>query len=286
MRDFFVKVNMNYKKLKDSILIYDKENFNPQHILECGQVFSYKKIDDKYIVYPKDKYAEITEEKEFYKIKTNDTDFFENYFDLKNDYSLIKTKLSKFNILKQPIKYGYGIRILSQDLFETLISFIISANNNIKRIHMILDKIRENLGDLMQNNTYSFPTYEKLAKMDKEFFVKIGAGYRAEYIVKVLKQINPKMLEEAKELETYKLRNFLISLSGIGPKVADCILLFGYKRGDVFPVDTWIHQMYNNYYPKLENREKIRNNLVNEFKSLSGYAQQYLFFYQRSGENK
>ena len=151
---------------------------------------------------------------------------------------------------------------------------------------MILDKMREKLGILMQNNIYSFPTYEKLSKMDKEFFVQIGAGYRAEYLVKVLKQINPKMLEEAKNYNTNDLRKFLISLSGIGPKVADCILLFGYKKEDVFPVDTWIHQMYNEYYPKLENREKIRNNLVKEFENLSGYAQQYLFFYQRSGQNK
>lgn len=273
---------MNYKKLKDSILIYDKENFNPQHILECGQVFSYKKLENKYIVYPKDKYAEIIEEKDFYKINTKYVNFFEDYFDLKRDYSKIKEQLSKFRILKKPIDFGFGIRILNQDVFETLISFIISANNNIKRIHMILDKMREKLGKKIQNNIYSFPTYEKLAKMDKEFFVEIGAGYRAEYLVKVLKQINPMMLEEAAKFDTNKLRNFLISLSGVGPKVADCILLFGYNKEDVFPVDTWIHQMYNKYYPKLENRERIRNNLVKEFSNLSGYAQQYLFFYQRN----
>ena len=276
---------MRYVKEKDRIFVYDKVDFNPQHILECGQVFCFQKVEDKYIVFPEDKYAEIIENDDCYIIKTKDVDYFENYFDLKNDYGKIKKNLSKYNILKNPLKYGYGIRILNQNLFETLISFIVSANNNIKRIKLILNNLRKNLGKEIERGVYSFPTYEKLKECDEDFFKAMGAGYRALYLVKVLGQTSPQILEEKRNLNTSQLRNYLISLSGIGPKVADCILLFGYKKGDVFPVDTWINQMYNQYYKIEENREKIRKNLVDEFGNMSGYAQQYLFYFQRSGQN-
>lgn len=269
----------NYQICEKSIKIFDKSSFNPQHILECGQVFCYKKEGDKYIVFPQDKYAEIIEREDCYEILTDFPEFFVEYFDLDTNYSLIKSKLSKFEILKSPLEFGYGIRILKQDLFETLVSFIISANNNIKRIQLILNRLRT---QLWQNG--AFPTYSVLKAQTQEFFEKIGAGYRAKYLYKVLRQITPQDLFDWKNLSTCDLRKKLISLSGVGPKVADCVLLFGYGRGDVFPVDTWIHQMYNKFYPKLDNREKIRENLVAEFKNLSGYAQQYLFYYQRSAD--
>lgn len=277
---------MKYEIGKDYIKIYSKEEFNPQHILECGQVFCYKKQGEKYIVFPASEYAEITECKNFYLIKTKNPLFFVEWFDLKKDYAKIKKHLSRFEIMKNPLEFGYGIRILKQELFETLISFIISANNNIKRIRMILNNIRKNLGEKIENDIFSFPSYEKLKECSEEFFKQMGAGYRASYIVKVLTQINPKMLYEWKNLSTKDLRNKLIDLSGVGPKVADCILLFGYNKEDVFPVDTWIAQMYNQYIEQLDNREKIRNNLVEVFNDLSGFAQQYLFYYQRSRENK
>lgn len=273
---------MKYQIEGNIIKIYSKEQFNPQHILECGQVFCYDKIDGKYIVFPGDKYAEISEKSDFYEIKVSknkDIDYFINFFDLKTDYDEIKKQLSKFDILKEPLKFGYGIRILNQDLFEIMISFIVSANNNIKRISLILNNLRRELGE---NN--SFPTYEKLFACNEDFFKKMGAGYRASYLYKVLRQITPKKLEEMKVLPTQELQNQLISLSGIGPKVADCIMLFGFHKGDVFPVDTWIHQMYNQYFSPLENRQIIRKNLVNQFGDLSGYAQQYLFYYQRSSK--
>lgn len=274
---------MKYIKEKNCIKIFDKTDFNIEHILECGQVFCFKKEDDKYILFPEEKYAEITENEEGYLISTKDVDYFENYFDLANDYGKIKNQLKDFKILEKPIEFGYGIRLLNQNLFETLISFIISANNNIKRIKLILNNIRRNLGEKIKDDVYSFPSYEKLKNCSQDFFKEMGAGYRASYLEKVLKQISPQKLEEMRGLQTKELRSALIELSGVGPKVADCVLLFGYKKGDVFPVDTWIHQMYNSCYDKLDNREAIRENLVKQFKQLSGYAQQYLFYYQRSG---
>jgi len=277
---------MKYEITSVGIKVYDKNDFNPQHILDCGQVFCYEKVGNKYIVYPQNYYAEIEECKDFYLIKTENVDFFVDYFDLNVNYSQIKHKLNVFDIMKKPVEFGSGIRILNQDLFETLISFIISANNNISRIKSILNKIRTSLGEKINNEIYSFPDYEKLKEQTEEFFVSCGAGYRAKYLVKVLSQITPKDLEGWKTYDTITLRKKLISLAGVGPKVADCILLFGYHRGDSFPVDTWIAQMYNQYFNKTDNREFIRRDLVDKFGNLSGYAQQYLFYYTRELNKK
>ena len=268
---------MDYKLSKNKIFIYGKEDFNTQHILECGQIFAF----EDNVVYSVDHRAEIKETQNGFEIDCDDEKYFEKFFDLQTDYSKIKKELLKTPLLKEPIKFGYGIRILKNELFETLISFIVSANNNIKRIKMILFRLREKLGKKM-DGYYAFPTYEKLLSVDVEFFKEIGCGYRAEYLYKVLRQITPQDLYDFQSLETEMLKNKLITLSGVGPKVADCVLLFGYGRKDVFPVDTWIAGMYNMYYSSESNRIKIRNNLVNQFKGLSGYAQQYLFYYQRS----
>ena len=269
---------MKYIKHKDKIEIIGKEDFNPTHILECGQVFSYSKEGEVYNVFPLDKKATVIQTEKGYDIVTDNPDFFINYFDLNTDYGYIKSRLSRFSILKKPLEFGHGIRILKQDLFEMLISFLISANNNIKRIQLILNRMREKLGE------GAFPSFDVLKSQPLEFFTSIGAGYRDKYLYNVLRQITPKILEDWAKLDTFSLRKNLLSLYGVGPKVADCILLFGYGRGDVFPVDTWVHKMYNTYYPKLDNRNQIRDNLVSEFGGLAGYAQQYLFYYQRSGQ--
>lgn len=278
---------MNYVIGKDYIEIFGKEDFDIKEILECGQVFSYKDMGDCYIVFSADKKAKVTETSLGYIIKTNAPDYFENYFDLKTDYGKIKETLSKFPILKKTIDFGKGIRILKQNLFETLISFIVSANNNIKRIQMILERLREKLGSKV-GDFYAFPTREQLKGATVEFFKEIGAGYRADYLYKVVRQIEDNTLNDWQKLDTKDLRNKLISLSGVGPKVADCVLLFGYGRQDVFPVDTWIEQMYVKFYCSnsqiVPNREKIRENLLKEFGNLSGYAQQYLFYSMRSRE--
>lgn len=273
---------MKYILEKDCIKIYDKEDFNPEHILECGQVFCYDKIGDEYIVYPQDKVASIKEFDDYYLIKTKNPSFFEFFFDLNNDYGEIKQELNKHEVMQKPIKFGHGIRILNQNLFEMTISFIISSNNNIKRIKFILNNLRKNLGNLIEKDIYSFPSFEKLYSCDEEFFKKMGAGYRANYLYKILRQIDNNIFERMKNLPTNELRNELIKLSGIGPKVADCILLFGFHRGDVFPVDTWIEKVYKTYFSDISDRNKIRQNLIDEFGDLSGYAQQYLFYYQRS----
>ncbi len=274
---------MEYKLEKDKIVIIGREDFNPEHILECGQVFSFFKNEKgNYVVLSTDKKAEILENETGFVIETETPEYFENYFDLKTNYGEIKANLKTFDILKAPIEYGFGIRILKQNLFETLISFIVSANNNIKRIKLILNRIKEKFGKKM-NGFFAFPTREELLKATEEDFATLGAGYRAKYLFAVLRQVDEQTLLEWVDLPTKQLRAKLISLMGVGPKVADCVLLFGYGRQDVFPVDTWIEQMHDRFYTHEPNREKVREKLVSEFGELSGYAQQYLFFFMRAG---
>lgn len=268
---------MKYKVLKNKIIIFGTDDFNPQHILECGQIFDFKKTERGYVVYSHGNDAEIIKIENNYEILTLNPQYFVNFFDLETNYHEIKDKLSHFEMLKEPIKFGYGIRILKNDLFETMVSFIISANNNIKRIQKIIWALKDKC-----TGGKSFPSHDQLLELSIEDFQKLGLGYRAPQLYKALRQVDEQMLESWHTLSSSDLRNKLISLSGIGPKVADCILLFGYGRGDVFPVDTWIHKMYNSFFSPLDDRKKIAKNLVEMFGDLSGYAQQYLFYYQRS----
>ena len=206
-------------------------------------------------------------------------------FDFFKNTEILSQKNLQKNILKEAIKFGSGIRILKQDLLEVIISFVFSANNNIKRITESLFKLREKFGT-KQSDFFAFPTLNQLQKIGEKDFKEIGAGYRSAQLVKLIEQIKEIDLEKLKNLETEILRKELIELSGIGPKVADCILLFGFGRTDVFPVDTWINQVFNSYFGKNENKTQIRKFLIKEFGDLSGYAQQYLFYYQRSFVNK
>ena len=268
---------MEYIKLKDKIIISATDDFNPQHILECGQIFDFKKIENGYEVCSHGNSAVIKEVGSGYEILTSNVEYFEKFFDLKTDYAKIKRSLLKFDMMKEPIKFGKGIRILKNDLFETMVSFIISANNNIKRIQKIIWALKEKC-----NGGKSFPSHEELKILSVDDLYAVGLGYRAPQLYKALRQVDEATLAEWQSLDSVSLRAKLISLSGIGPKVADCVLLFGYGRGDVYPVDTWMNKMYNLYFEPLSDRKKIAQNLVDMFGALAGYAQQYLFYYQRS----
>ena len=267
-------------QLKNSFYI-NKTEIDFLQTLSCGQIFSYKQTENGFLVFSGNKVAQITEQPEKYLIETLDVPYFKNFFDLDTNYSQIKNQLLKHQVLKEPIGFGAGIRILRQDLLETIISFVISANNNIKRITNSVFFIRENYGEKV-GNFYAFPTLEKLLSLSEDDFRKAGAGYRSAQLVKLIKQLSSKEFLSWGSLPTETLKAKLVALSGIGPKVADCILLFGYGKSDVFPVDTWIEKVYNQYFEPCFDRVKIRRNLVDKFKELSGYAQQYLFFYQRS----
>ena len=275
---------MEYQVLENKIIINDCKDFNIEHILECGQIFTYKKTSDLcYEVYSKDKFAAVKFIENKYVITTDNPEYFVDFFDLKTDYSKIKSTLGKDKNVVDAINYGYGIRILKQDILEVVIGFIISANNNIERIKKIMQKLREfgtNYG-----NYYGFPNLEQLSKITEEQFKQIGAGYRAKYLVTTVQQLKNIDIQKTFLYDTSTLKNWLLSLCGVGPKVADCILLFGYKRAESFPVDTWIEKVYFDIFKTKKSRQKMSEDLVNYFKDLSGYAQQYLFFYKRNFSN-
>lgn len=215
------------------------------------------------------------------------------YFDLDRDYTKIKNKLcSVDDYLKRSIEYGKGIRLLNQDLFETIISFIISANNNIPRIKGIIEKLCEKYGDRIDcfgNVYYSFPTPNQLSKASVEDLRKLGLGFRDIRVFETTRKINSGEfdLKELYSLETEAAKEKLLSLDGVGPKVCDCILLFSdLKRLDVFPIDVWVRRVMNDLYIHNEvedkvNKKEIQKLADEKFGSLKGIAQQYLFYWKR-----
>ena len=216
-----------------------------------------------------------------------------NYFDLNRNYSEIKDKLSKIDEnVNLSVKYGEGIRILNQDLWETIISFIISANNNIPRIKGIIERLSQKYGkeiDWNGEKYYTFPTPEELRDVEVQDFREIGTGFRDIRLYETTKTILEKRLnlKELYNIDTLKAREELLILSGVGPKVADCILLFSdLKRFDVFPIDVWVRRVMNELYIKNPDETKVNKKDIariakEKFGDLEGLAQQYLFYWKR-----
>ena len=216
------------------------------------------------------------------------------YFDLDRNYEEIKNVLSKVDDnLKNSIKYGNGIRLLNQDLWETLISFIISANNNIPRIKGIIERLSLNYGKMIEfrgEKYYTFPTPEELSKASIQDLRKLGLGFRDIRVFETTKMINENK-ELLKELENEKdkntLREKLLYFPGVGPKVADCIMLFSIlKRLEVFPIDVWVRRVMNDLYIKNEDETKVNKKEIEKlaeekYGNLAGIAQQYLFYWRR-----
>lgn len=272
---------MIYKLENNIIKVFDKSQFNPEHILECGQVFRFGKDENNnYFVISKNHKATIIEKDSYYEILSDNPDYFINYFDLNTDYNLIKNELKNNKILSPMIDYGYGIRILKADPLEMIYSFTISQNNNIKRIKQIIEKLCE-IGTT-NNNYKNFPTSKQLFDASLEFYQSLGAGYRASFLKELSISLKDANFDKIKLLQTEEIYKFLINLKGVGPKVASCILLFGFHKTDKFPVDTWIEQVYYNHFSKEKRkRPQIQEYFESIFGEYSGIAQQYLFFYER-----
>ena len=216
-----------------------------------------------------------------------------NYFDLNRNYSEIKEKLSKIDEnVNLSIQYGEGIRILNQDLWETIISFIISANNNIPRIKGIIERLSQKYGKEIKWNGekyYTFPTPEELKDVEVQDFRDLGTGFRDVRLYETTRMVleNKVVLKELYNIDTLEARDELLTLSGVGPKVADCILLFSdLKRFDVFPIDVWVRRVMNELYIKNPDETKVNKKDIaripkEKFGDLEGLAQQYLFYWKR-----
>ncbi len=275
------------------------ETFLPQHIFECGQCFRWnKQPDGSYTGVFKGNVLNVAVENGQIVFKGicngNIQDIVNEYFDLHRDYTKIQESLSKIDEpLKISIQYGKGIRLLNQDLWETIISFIISANNNIPRIKGIIERLSKQYGKQIKWNSqtyYTFPTPEELSKASVADLRTLGLGFRDQRVYETTKIILNKQVDLEKlkqETSTKKVREILLTLPGVGPKVADCIMLFStLKCLDVFPVDVWVRRVMNELYFKLpeENklkREQIEKLAYEKYGDLAGIAQQYLFYWKR-----
>lgn len=275
---------MKVVKNKDSIVVYNPEDFNVVQTLECGQIFRFNIEGNSATVYSKDKRAKLYTYNDRIEIKTSDVDYFYNFFDFSTDYSKIKNELKNDTFLSSAVKYGYGIRILKNDLFEMIVSFIISANNNIGRIKKSIEYLCQHFGTKM-TDYYAFPTLDELKHATVVDYKDAGLGYRAEQMYETISKLTNKDIENLKSMDETEQFKFLINLKGIGEKVANCILLFGIGRKDVFPVDTWINKVYNRLTnTQTTNRKLITRELTNRYGNLSGYAQQYFFYYFRDNK--
>ena len=275
------------------------ETFVLQHVFECGQCFRWnKQPDESYTGVFENNVINVAVKNEQIVFKGicngNIQDIVNEYFDLHRDYTKIQENLSKIDEpLKMSVQYGKGIRLLNQNLWETIISFIISANNNIPRIKGIIERLSKQYGNSIEWNNqiyYTFPTPEELSKASITDLRALGLGFRDQREYETTKLILTKQVDLGKlkqEKGTKRIREILLTLPGVGPKVADCIMLFStLKCLDVFPVDVWVRRVMNELYFKLpeENklkREQIEKLAYEKYGNLAGIAQQYLFYWKR-----
>lgn len=288
---------MDYKiiEVKDKIILKDIKNFIPKHIFECGQAFRwYLEEDGSYTAIAYGKVINVKIENNDIILSNTNLEDFKNiwyhYFDLNRDYDEIKQELSKDPILAEAIEFGSGMRILNQEPFEIVISFITSANNQIPRIKKSIELMSKHYGEKISTNVfgrdyYSFPTAESLSKAKPEDLKEIcKVGFRADRIVETAKIIaNGDLdLNSIFKLSRDEGKELLMTLPGVGPKVSDCILLFAFNKDEAFPVDVWVKRVMEHFYLKADTNVKlIGAHGARIFGSLAGFAQQYLFYYAR-----
>lgn len=279
-------------------VLKDPECFNLKDIFTCGQCFRWQcDEENEYIGVVGENVIKIKKDGNDYLLKSSGKDDLKeltiNYFDLERDYKKIQNTLSKIDEnMEKSIKYGQGIRILNQDLWETIISFIISANNNIPRIQKIIQRLSENFGKeiLFENNKYyTFPTPEELKDVSVEKYRELGLGFRDIRLYETTHAVLDGKVDLEKmnqNKNTQEVREELLSLSGVGPKVADCVLLFStLKRFEAFPIDVWVNRVMNELYIHGDenkiNKKQIEKVANEKFGDLAGLAQQYLFYWRR-----
>ncbi len=265
-------------------------NFHPDHTLDCGQCFRWnKEPDGSYTGIVSGRIANLTFLPEASPMdgtivldnaEEADRAFWTDYFDLNTDYGIIKKSLSEADpIVAQAIGFGGGMRILRQEPWETLVSFILSANNNIPRIRKCVESLAMNFGTeagaYRGKTYYNLPTPEKLASLSPEELDVCKLGYRAKYLTSTANEIKYRGIET--------LEDCIHSLSGVGPKVANCILLFSLARLHRFPIDVWVRKVMHELYGFEEKDTKAMTEFADRvFGPYAGIAQQYLFYYMRS----
>lgn len=285
---------MKYTVRENDIILHEYESFVISQTMECGQCFRFTQIgEENYIIVAFERILNIycdgtdivfknTTEEEFNNV-------WYNYFDFGRNYNDIKKKISENDeILQKAVEYAPGIRILNQDRFECLISFIISQNNRIPMIKKVISNISKKygryIGSVDGEEYYAFPNPEELIKADEAGLMECKTGFRAKYIIDaVQKVIHGEINLNADDMDTETLRKMLMTIKGVGPKVADCTMMFSFGRCETFPTDVWVKRIMSELY--FNGREasvkEIHQKAEECFGDYAGYAQQYLFNYAR-----
>ena len=286
---------MDFEKVEgfnDYVVVKKVKNFELDHVFECGQCFRWNKTETgKFIGIAYGKVIEVEKNGEDLIIYNTTIEEFktiwQEYFDLNRDYTEIKKELSKDALLKKSVDFGKGIRLLKQEHFELLLSFIISSNNRIPMIKRAIATISEKWGEKIEykgKTYYSFPTIEELHTKTLEDFENCSIGFRAKYIFNTCQKVyeNTGILEQIFKLDDNECHIELQKFMGVGPKVADCIMLFSMQKYSAFPVDVWVKRAMMHFYVAPDvSLKKIREFGRDKFGELSGFAQQYLFYYAR-----
>ena len=267
------------RSFDSQIVISDVRDLDLEQALDCGQSFRWEKQDDgSFSGVAFDKYVNISLDGTDMIIKNaveDDRELWFDYFDLALDYGKIREDISGIHpVLKEAAKYAPGIRILRQEPYEALCTFIISQNNNIKRIKGIVGRLCENFGDEIEDGIYGFPSAERLAELTPDDLAPLRAGFRNRYIIDSAKKVasGEVDLELCKTADYETSRAELMKITGVGVKVADCTLLFGMHRVEAFPIDVWMKRAMEKLFPGMT---------AAEFGEYAGIAQQYIFHYSR-----
>lgn len=282
-----------YEK-NNSVILEGVADFDPKHIFECGQCFRWHRQDDgSYTGVAKGKVINVSKDNDkIYLNNTNLEDFntiWYNYFDLGTNYTEIKNTLKNMDeYLDKACEFGWGIRILQQDGWEMLVSFIISSNNRIPMIQKAIENLSRKygkfIGEYEGKEYYAFPTPEELNKASQEEIRACQTGFRDKYIKSTTESVikNKENISAYTNLSTEECIKELTKFNGVGPKVGDCIALFGMQKYDTFPVDVWVKRVMQEFYVEEDmSLPKIRKYAIDKFGDLAGFAQQYLFYYAR-----
>ncbi len=285
---------MNIREDVNSIIIEGLKDFEPLHTFECGQSFRWRsEPDGSYTGVVGGEVFNVRKEQGSIIIQASSQGLNEDiirYLDVERNYGEIKDRLSEDPVLRKAVEFGQGIRILKQEHWECLASFIISANNRIPMIMKSVENISRDYGKPIEFNGktyYSFPGPKKLKDVEEEKLTLCGVGFRCKYIKHASRMVSEGEvdLDALENMDSQSARQELMKIPGVGPKIADCVLLYSYGKTDVFPTDVWIKRVVEVlFFGRTAKLNEIQEFASSRFGELAGFAQQYLFYYAR--ENK